>query len=158
MLVLKRKEMLGLLTPLSQVAYNYIQSLYLAHDYSKLEVHCYICLESTHLAVDCPAARILIDKERLQQRWLRFRRTQDTLLSPTLDLANFHRRERKLSRGKRYSLANVKGLPNSAGLERLRDTQTKTSGGTQRLQSEDARSEFSETLGLLRERSQSQQT
>jgi len=151
MLVLKRGELVGLLTPLSQVAYDYIQALYLAHDYSNLEVHCYICLESTHLSVDCPAARILIDKDRIQQRWLRFRRTQDTLLSLSLDTANFRRRERKISRSKRYSLANIKGQPGSAGLEKLRDSLT---GGTRRLQSDDARSGFSETAGLLRERSE----
>lgn len=151
MLVLKREDMLALLTPLSQVAYDYVKALYLTRDYSKLGVQCYICLESTHLAVDCPTARINIDKERLKQRWLRFRRTQDTLLSPTLDLANFHRRERKRSHGKRYSLLNIKGQPGSAGLENLRDTVTKASTRTQRLLSDDARSGISETMGLLRE-------
>lgn len=149
MLVLKRDDLLSLLTPVSQVAYDYIRTLYQAQDYMKLGLQCYICRETTHLSVACPSSLLLIDKDKVKQRWFRFRRTQDSLLSPSLDLANFRRRERKVLRSKGYSLANIKGQPRSADAGNQRERTQK-----RRQQSEDAMSCNSETLGLLRRESE----
>lgn len=77
----------------------------------ELGINCYLCRSYNHLAVECKEAKIHIDREKIQRKWLDGSRGREVVVSKPKKIT---RKVRKVKRVKSYKLRNVKAEGSSS--------------------------------------------